>query len=268
MTFFGEDFRKGLKGWLYPQEPMQGLWRGLGLFVLLFVIFEVVMVPLIGAVITHFGFGLPIAEFVGAGRASPQFIQGFMISMFPSMLLLCLLSWGLVQRGLPNLQGRLPFAWPRLGAAGWLIIIVGFLLLVGILITTVFSFAGADPESTKGLIEKSMAEVANNKWRFLLIVPGVALGAPVAEELLFRGFLFAALAPSRVGKAGTVLITSALWALAHAGPAPWVIVGGIFLMGIVLGVLLLRFGSLWLTIVLHAIWNGLQTWGLFNLGSQ
>jgi membrane protease YdiL (CAAX protease family) len=110
--------------------------------------------------------------------------------------------------------------------------------------------------------------VANNKWRFLLIVPGVALGAPVAEELLFRGFLFAALAPSRVGKAGTVLITSALWALAHAGPAPWVIVGGIFLMGIVLGVLLLRFGSLWLTIVLHAIWNGLQTWGLFNLGSQ
>jgi uncharacterized protein len=117
------------------------------------------------------------------------------------------------------------------------------------------------------MIEKSVEELAGNKARFAMVIPGVVLGAPVAEELLFRGFLFSALLPTRLGKTGTVLITAALWALAHAGPAPWVIVTGIFLMGIVLGVVLLRFGSLWVTIVLHALWNGIQVLGLFSVGS-
>jgi len=266
--FFGEDFRKGLRTWLYPQEPMQGLWRGIGLAVGLFLVFEVIMVPLIGACIARFGFGVELSELRGPDGLSQQFIQGFMISMFPSMLLLCLLSWGVVQRGLPGNKGTLPLNWPKLGIIGWLLIIVGFFVLVLLLITVLFAVTKVDSTTTKGLIEKSMQELAGNKLRFALTVPGVVLGAPVAEELLFRGYLFAALAPSRVGKFGAVIITAALWAVAHAGPAPWPIVGAIFMMGLVLGFVLLRFGSLWVTIVLHAMWNAIQTWGLFTVGSQ
>ena len=264
----GEDFLSASRVWLYPQERMQSFWRGLGLTLLLFSVFEALIVPTIAACIARFGFGMSISEFMGADGLTPQFMQAAMISMFPSMLLLCLLSWGLVPRGLPGKQGRLPFAWPRLGIGGWLIVIISFLVIVGLLVIGLFSLSGADPATSKGLVEKSIQQLAADKFRFALAVPGIVLGAPVAEELLFRGFLFAALLPTRLGKVGTVCITAVLWALAHAGPAPWVAVAGIFIIGLALGVILLRFGSLWITIVLHALWNGIQTLGLFYLGSQ
>ena len=264
----GEDFKRTRSAWLYPEERMQGLWRGLGLTLLLFLAFEALIVPTVAACIARFGFGMPVNEFFGTDGLSLQFMQAVMISMFPSMLLLCLLSWGLVQRGLPGKQGRLPFAWPKLGIGGWLITIIAFLVIVSLLVMGLFVATNADPATSKGVVERSLQQLSADKFRFALALPGVILGAPVAEELLFRGFLFAALVPTRLGKVGTVFISAALWAFAHAGPAPWVAVAGIFIIGLALGVILLRFGTLWVTIVLHALWNGVQTLGLYYLGSQ
>jgi membrane protease YdiL (CAAX protease family) len=266
--FFGEDFRKAVRGWQYPTAPMQGLWRGIGLFVLLFGVFEIIMVPVIAGLVTHFGFGVPLVEFMGPKGPSPEFMQGFLVGTFPAMLLLLVLNWGLMPRGLPQMQGRLPLAWARLGLVGWILVIALFMGVVTFVIAMAFHFVGVDTNSTKGLIESSMQDLARDKWRYALIIPGVALGAPVAEELLFRGYLFAALAPTRIGRVGAVLVTSALWSVAHAGPAPWAIVGGIFIMGLVLGVVLLRFGSLWVTIAMHATWNGVQSAMLFMLGNS
>lgn len=265
---FGPDFRNARQAWLYPQERMQGLWRGLGLTLILFLAFELLLVPVFAACVARFGFSLPMSDFMGANGLSLQFMQAVMISMFPSMLLLCLLSWGLVQRGLPGKQGKLPLAWPKLGIGGWLIIIAAFFVVVGLLIFVLFSINGADPAASKGLVENTLQQLAADKFRFALAVPGVVLGAPVAEELLFRGYLFAALAPTRLGKVGTVILTAAIWALAHAGPAPWVAVAAIFIIGLALGVVLLRFGSLWITIVLHALWNSIQAYFIYALGSQ
>ena len=264
----GEDFKQARTAWLYPQQPMQTFWRGIVLALLLFLIFEVVIVPTVAACIAHFGFGLQFNEFMGADGLTLQFMQAAIIGMFPSMLLLCLLSWGLVQRGLPGKRGRLPLHWPKLGMGGWLIIGFSFLVIVGLLIYGLFSIAGANDAANQGVIEKTLQQLTADKYCFALAVPGVVLGAPVAEELLFRGYLFSALAPTRLGKTGTVLITSAFWAAAHSGGAPWIAVSGIFVIGLALGIILLRFGSLWVTIVLHALWNGLQTLGLYMVFHQ
>jgi uncharacterized protein len=92
------------------------------------------------------------------------------------------------------------------------------------------------------------------QWALALLVVGI--GAPLSEELLFRGFLLSALARSRLGFAGAALVTTALWTALHAGYS----VAGIlevFLIGLFLSWLLWRTGSLRVPIFCHALYNSL-----------
>ncbi len=50
-----------------------------------------------------------------------------------------------------------------------------------------------------------------------VILTVICLGAPLSEELLFRGFLFSGLAKSRLGLVGTAILTTLLWTALHAG---------------------------------------------------
>ena len=59
-------------------------------------------------------------------------------------------------------------------------------------------------------------------WWVLLIM--IVFGAPLFEELWFRGFLFPALAQSKLGVAGAAMVSSGLWALLHLGYPPQVLV--------------------------------------------
>jgi membrane protease YdiL (CAAX protease family) len=113
------------------------------------------------------------------------------------------------------------------------------------------------------MVKEAMFDLANEPLLFWLAFPAVALGAPLAEEFVFRGQLFAALAQSRAGYSGATLITSALWSLLHI-TEPWLAVGIIFMMGLALGTLLIRFGSLWVTMACHGIWNGLYSLAIFG----
>jgi membrane protease YdiL (CAAX protease family) len=102
---------------------------------------------------------------------------------------------------------------------------------------------------------------------FYLIAAGLVIGGPLAEETTFRGQLFAALAQSRIGVPGASLVTSGLWACAHI-TEPLHVIALLFLMGLALSWLLVRFGSLWLPILCHAAWNGLQALALYGAGQQ
>jgi len=87
---------------------------------------------------------------------------------------------------------------------------------------------------------------------------GVVLAAPAAEECLFRGFLFRGLMHSRIGPMGAVLLTSALWAAIHLQYGP-VEIAFIFLLGIVLGFIRLKTGSIWPPFLVHAVSNLIAT---------
>lgn len=78
--------------------------------------------------------------------------------------------------------------------------------------------------------------------------------APVAEELLFRGFLHRGWALSWLGASGTIVVTSALWAALHQ-QYHWLGILCIFLMGLIFGWARQRSGSTTLTIILHALNN-------------
>lgn len=83
----------------------------------------------------------------------------------------------------------------------------------------------------------------------------VGVCAPVFEESLFRGFLFVSLRESPIGPGGTIVLTSLLFASLHAIQYDVYGVTVVFVLGITFGVVRFLTGSLWSTILLHAIWN-------------
>jgi CAAX protease family protein len=91
-------------------------------------------------------------------------------------------------------------------------------------------------------------------WGLALLVVG--LGAPLAEELLFRGFLLSALAKTRTGFAGAALISKSLWTALHAGYSLIGIVE-VFTIGLFFSWMLWRTGSLRVPIFCHALYNSL-----------
>ena len=91
-------------------------------------------------------------------------------------------------------------------------------------------------------------------WVLALLVVGV--GAPLSEELLFRGFLLSALAGSRIGFWPGALITTGLWTALHAGYST-VGIAEVFLIGLFFSWLLWRTGSLRVAIFCHALYNSL-----------
>ncbi len=84
----------------------------------------------------------------------------------------------------------------------------------------------------------------------------VVIGAPIAEELLFRGFLLSALVKTRLGFAGAAVLSAAGWTALHFYSVVGMI--EIFLIGVYFAWLMRRFGNLLLPLALHALYNGLQ----------
>jgi membrane protease YdiL (CAAX protease family) len=82
----------------------------------------------------------------------------------------------------------------------------------------------------------------------------IGIGAPLSEELLFRGFLFSGLAKSRLGLIGTGVLTAALWTGLHYGYSVFGLIEVMFI-GLYFSWLLVRTGSVWVTIFCHAVYN-------------
>jgi len=80
-----------------------------------------------------------------------------------------------------------------------------------------------------------------------------AVVAPIAEEVYFRGFIYAGLR-ERLGLGWAVVLSAALFALAHLVPS---VVVPIFVMGLVFALLYEWTGSLWPCVALHTAVNAL-----------
>ncbi len=92
----------------------------------------------------------------------------------------------------------------------------------------------------------------------------IVVAAPVVEEFMFRGFLFAGLVRSPLGVAGTAAATSLLWAMLHVQyDAPTITM--IFVVGLLLTAARQVTGSIIPCLAMHAAMNAgamleLQYW--------
>jgi len=96
-------------------------------------------------------------------------------------------------------------------------------------------------------------------WLMLLVI---GVGAPLSEELLFRGFLFPGLAQSRLGLVGAGILTSLLWTMLHFGYSIFGLLE-VLSIGFYFAWLLVRTGSLWVTMFCHGVYNTVMAIGLY-----
>ncbi|MGI9522890.1 MAG: CPBP family intramembrane glutamic endopeptidase [Hyphomicrobiaceae bacterium] len=87
-----------------------------------------------------------------------------------------------------------------------------------------------------------------------LPIAGLVVGAPVSEELLFRGYLLGRLAETRLGFLRAAIVSTFLWTLLHIGYST-VGLFEVFLAGMLFSLALWRTSSLWVPIIFHAIYN-------------
>ncbi len=155
------------------------------------------------------------------------------------LLLFCRLRNNITVR---DYLGLHPFHW-RQGLL-WLIVLGLFVFLSELL----YQYIGRD--AIPDFMQQAYAS-ADNKI-FLLIT--VILLAPVFEELLFRGFLYAGFSPTPLGVSGSIILTALLWAVIHFQYA-WQEMVMVFIFGLILGIARWRSRSILLPIFLHAANN-------------
>lgn len=266
----GEDFAGGLFRRLYAPSNPAGLWYALAVAVGLIVLHQLLQVGL--------AFGIMLFLKVNPG-VTREFVKAGLIAIFPASLIVFAVAYWLAGLRGGNRREVLSLRWPRLSPLGWGLLLAGFMVaMYAAIIAIVLIFQidmsqytpGPDGQSPKtgsaGAVKEAMFDIANEPWLFLLVLPSVAIGAPLAEEVIFRGQLFSALSSTRIGPAGATLLTALAWSLLHV-TEPWLSIGLIFIMGLLFGWMMMRFGSLWLTIAAHGLWNGFYSLLIFfNLG--
>lgn len=97
-------------------------------------------------------------------------------------------------------------------------------------------------------------EIAREAGTLALAGVAAVLGAPLAEELLFRGYLFGGLA-ARWGFWPAALLSSALFSANHLDLGSFL---PFWAIGVLLCWLFWRRGSLWPSIVTHMLFNGMS----------
>jgi membrane protease YdiL (CAAX protease family) len=197
-----------------------------------------------------FGYFMAQPEASSAAAVKAMGTNGFLLSMVTIV-------------GAPAWAAVMAFAAHRRGwrVADYLALVVptrgqfafGFLCIAPLLVgVDVLNYATGRDVVPSFMSESYKSAAASGS--LLLFFVAVVIVAPVAEEIVFRGFLFRGLKESILGVAGTLAVTSAAWALLHV-QYDWLTIVEIFLIGLLFGWLRWASGSTLLTITLHVTMN-------------
>lgn len=266
MAALGDAFAGGLWRRLYAPGQVPPLALSI-VFALVLIVLNQLFQAICGVAVLKLLIG-------GDSADHGNLVKAYMIGLFPASLLTaaCAFAFAAMRGGNPvELLALQP---PRLSPIGWIVLTIGFLVALYAIIILVVTLSGIDlaqyaptegedNSGSIGVVKQAMFDIAHDPRLFLLVLPSVTLGAPLAEELIFRGQLFNALAHSRAGVSGATLITAAGWAVLHLSET-WFAVAMIFVMGLAFGYLIYRFGSLWVTFVCHAVWNSIYAMIMFG----
>jgi membrane protease YdiL (CAAX protease family) len=169
---------------------------------------------------------------------------------FVSIFFVCPLAWiiGKVKR---------PWGgWEYLGAArtSW------WQWLIWLLLTLVLGASLNLLSPLLGISEMhdSMVTMTRTTQYPILLILGIAVGAPLVEEFIFRGVAYRGWRESPLGMWGTIIFTTVLWGLLHMQyfNEPWIL-GFLFLFGILLALAREKTGNIWVPVAMHALNNSL-----------
>lgn len=137
--------------------------------------------------------------------------------------------------------------WPTHGI--WALIVIG-LVSYAVLVGVAFLL----PRPGKSPFEEFFKRPVD---AYAVAILAISIG-PFLEEVLFRGFLYPALA-RRLGVASAIVLTAVPFALMHYPEyASWSPVFLVFLIGVVLTIVRAKKGSVAASFIVHAVYNGVQ----------
>lgn len=151
--------------------------------------------------------------------------------------------------GLQRLPTWRDFVWVPAGALGYLALTL-VVSVFGMLFLTFVDYSQVQNTGFGGM---------SHQYEYALAFITLVILAPFAEETLFRGYLFGKLR-KYVPLWLAILITSLLFAVVHG---QWNVGLDVFALSIILCLLRVVSGSLWPSIMLHMLKNGVAFYLLF-----
>lgn len=115
------------------------------------------------------------------------------------------------------------------------------------------AITGEPPDQIAHTTLRQIVDQPTNPWTWLLIA-GAVIGAPIFEEVLYRGLALSAWR-SVVGPRTALIASTIIFTAVHIGVGPWYALGPIALVGLACGILYLRTARLGPPIILHATFN-------------
>lgn len=204
------------------------------------------------AAVRSLGEGAAITSDMPQAAAVVLFLLGMQVTVIALTLIAATWDAGQVQQRLVLMPS------PK-GVRGYLEALLGAFLLMSVYTAIVFMLGLRDLVTD---LKPFIQLLRSPAW--LPAIMAVAIGAPLSEELLFRGFLLPALSRSRLGFKGASVLTTLAWTAMHAGYSAAGMIE-VFLVGLYLSWLLWRTGSLRVPLVCHAATNTLVVAALLVL---
>jgi membrane protease YdiL (CAAX protease family) len=153
--------------------------------------------------------------------------------------------WVAIRMARREFAEYLALNWPRRRE---LLRALGIMAIVVLAEGFVASFVGAQKPATN-----SDLVVGGPGGLLILLIAGCIAG-PIVEEFVVRGFMFRGWSQSFLDPIGTIVLTSAVWAMNHT-QFDWFGRLEIFVMGLALGHFRWRSDSTWLTVMVHSAFN-------------
>ncbi len=148
----------------------------------------------------------------------------------------------------PRIDLGLILRWSDVRAGvGWGLLALAAAGLVGLVLVRVIGpFQSAAGEVGEQLIADG------DRWALLVFGAMILIGAPIVEELAFRGLVFGVVRKRGASVLWTVVISAVAFALVHAEPTR---IPVLLAIGLVLGAVRARTGSTGASMVAHAVVN-------------
>lgn len=168
-----------------------------------------------------------------------------------------LFFWGLTRLRTPEVGHYLALRWPSarqagLGLAAFTVFMIGQGLLARWLETS---------RDTK-----FMLDLVSSVHAMPLVIGAFVIAAPISEELAFRGFLYRTL-ELKFGGVAAIVLTALGWAALHIQYSLTAI-SVVFAGGLLFGAIRRYSGSLYLTMLMHALWNGAAVAGVLLMTTK
>jgi membrane protease YdiL (CAAX protease family) len=232
-------------------------------------VFVTIVAAFVAVIAVSFVGAIAFAVVLIAGGTSPANLQKPLIDLLtapPAFIGLGLLTQGTLAAvalaagwlSPQPLAQRLGFVRPRWAWWETLVANIGTLVPFAIGMSGAFALVEVlDPDPTAANLMKSMSVAWVAPYLlFISLAPGLS------EEMLFRGYAQQRLI-ERWGGWTAILVTSMIFAIIHVAPHTVVFA---FPVGIWLGLMAWRSGSVWPGVIAHAAINGL--WNAYNIARQ